>query len=384
MSRRNERRNEDIMAALLVGMGLLRNLAGRSRRAERPFVRAARRAGVERRSGSWGSVAMMVFMVGAFIVLGLFMALVASIVALAQSPAAAMLCAMPLATVAFLIWAVRRNGGVSQSRNTAGESHSTPAGQFNWEHTVGTGESGAARELNPASMAQQAPAAYRERTLAEEYPEKGMRPPSEYRQRAASYRRRIESLLKKRRPGALADRIRGVLQKLKSWEERVGQLADRLALFETDDLIQRDLREVPGHIDRLKRQIMLEGDPEMRRQIGRTLGAYEEQLRQLRLLARVMRRTRFNLDDTLAAMGTVYSQVQVLNAMDIDAPVAARIDDEIGREVERLNDLMAALSDVYASSNGSGEEVPVAGSSDDEDDAGLSRRSSRLGRSTAG
>ena len=38
-----------------------------------------------------------------------------------------------------------------------------------------------------------------------------------------------------------------------------------------------------------------------------------------------MKRTRLNLDDTLAAMGTVYSQLQVLNAMDIDGPTATRI-----------------------------------------------------------
>ncbi len=66
-----------------------------------------------------------------------------------------------------------------------------------------------------------------------------------------SYRRKIQSLIKSRRPGPIAERMSGVLQKLTSWEERVGQLADRLTLYEGDDLIQRDVREVPGHIARL-------------------------------------------------------------------------------------------------------------------------------------
>ena len=39
---------------------------------------------------------------------------------------------------------------------------------------------------------------------------------------------------------------------------------------------------------------------------------FKEQQAQLEALARLMRRTRFVLDDTLAAMGTIYSQVQVL------------------------------------------------------------------------
>ena len=76
------------------------------------------------------------------------------------------------------------------------------------------------------------------------------------------------------------------LQRLKSWEERVGQLADRLNLYEKDDLIQRDVREAPQHIERLQRQLALEAEPEMQRQIQRTLAAYEEQQRQLVLLAR--------------------------------------------------------------------------------------------------
>jgi hypothetical protein len=171
----------------------------------------------------------------------------------------------------------------------------------------------------------------------------------------------------------------GVLQKLKSWEDRVGQLADRLTLYEKDDLIQRDIRETPGHIERLQRQLALEAEPEMQRQIRRTLGAYQEQMRQLDLLGKVMKRTRLNLDDTLAAMGTVYSQLQVLNAMDIDGPTAARIAGDVDREVERLNDLLAAVSDVYASSS----ETPQQPAEENETDAGLPGRKARLGGSAA-
>ena len=135
------------------------------------------------------------------------------------------------------------------------------------------------------------------------------------------------------------------------------------------------------HIDRLRRQLSLEADPEMQRQVRRTLAAYEEQQRQLDLLARVMKRTRLNLDDTLAAMGTVYSQLQVLNAMDIDGPTAARIAGDVDREVERLNDLMAATSEVYSQSSETPQQPKASESGDDA--AGLTNRKARLGDSTA-
>ena len=96
-----------------------------------------------------------------------------------------------------------------------------------------------------------------------------------------------------------------------------------------------------------------------------------------------MKRTRLNLDDTLAAMGTVYSQLQVLNAMDIDGPTAARIAEDVDREVDRLNDLAAALSDVYKSSS-EAPPPPAASAEPDSGEAGVSGRKARLSDGATG
>jgi hypothetical protein len=69
------------------------------------------------------------------------------------------------------------------------------------------------------------------------------------------------------------------------------------------------------------------------------------------------------LDDTLAAMGTIYSQVQVLDAMDISGPKATRIAEEIDEQVVRLNDLLSALGDAYGGSASSGS-VGIADASE--------------------
>ena len=170
--------------------------------------------------------------------------------------------------------------------------------------------------------------------------------PADYRQRAIGYRRRIQSLIKSRRRGPLADLMTAILPNLEGWEARVGQLADRLTNFETDKLIQRDIKEVPSNIERMQSLWETETDPATRKQIERTLAGYKEQQAQLEALTQLMRRTRFVLDDTLASMGTIYSQVQVLDAMDIDSARAARIGDEIQEQVDKLNDVLSAFSDV--------------------------------------
>ena len=78
----------------------------------------------------------------------------------------------------------------------------------------------------------------------------------------------------------------------------------------------------------------------------RTLAGYQSQHAMLETLVRLMRRTRLMLDDTLVAMGTIYSQIRVIDASDIDNVRTTRIAEELDEQVKRLNDLLAALGDV--------------------------------------
>jgi len=127
--------------------------------------------------------------------------------------------------------------------------------------------------------------------------------PSYYRERAAGYRRRIQSIIRNRRPGPLADVMASAVTNLQQWEERVGQLADRLTTFERDAIIQRDIKEAPVNIVRLRDQIEVESDAGIREHMARTLAGYESQQAMLDTLVRLMRRTRLLLDDTLVRWG---------------------------------------------------------------------------------
>ncbi|MGE5602040.1 MAG: hypothetical protein ACM30E_03255 [Nitrososphaerales archaeon] len=333
----------------------------------------------------------LVGLIAAFVALGVLLTVLSAVAALGGGGALTVACGVPLMLVGFVAWMIARS---KQPQTATGSDPWTIDGTAS-EVSQGTPEAatkpgGSAVAAAPAQVpplaapmrrapVHQEPSHHAGKTAArvQPVPERPPRSPAEYRQRAASYRRKIQSLIRMRRPGPISERMTGVLQKLKSWEDRVGQLADRLTLYERDDLIQRDVRETPVQIERLRRQLALEAEPEMQRQVQRTLAAYEEQQRQLELLAKVMKRTRLNLDDTLAAMGTVYSQLQVLNAMDIDGPTAARIAGDVDREVERLNDLMAAMSDVYSESSETPQQPASSGAVDE--DAGLSERKARLG-----
>lgn len=372
MPRRSRGRDEFPLLKLLMGLAIAANIAGLLGR-----VFARRRSRVR-----WSPIMLIFMAMAAFMAVGVLLSVLGGIVSLLGSAGAITLfCLAPAAVLLLVVWAILQ--GQSRVPKAAEATPSTEAAQP--AQTAEAAASQPAAGASSSSAAQAPPMPAQQRTTAppqpaprpiEAYPEKGARAPGDYRQRAASYRRRIQSLIKARRRGPLADRLADILPRLSSWEERVGQLADRVALFERDDLIRRDIKEVPQHIQRLRRQIPLEADPEVQRQMARTLAAYEEQYRQLEALAKLMRRTRLNLEDTLAAMGTIYSQVQVLNAMDIDSTTASRIADEIDVEVNRLNDLLSALSEV----NASAEESRSAPVSAGEEEVGLASRKARLER----
>lgn len=374
MGRHRGRRGADLRPLILMGVAalvsLLRARGAPDADARRGVPPAAR------------PIVTIVMLVGLFMALGALLTVLSVVAALGGGGAAFAFCGLPAVLAAAFVWLAvqNRKAGSGAGEVAAGEwtvdAEPAPTATRTGE-AVPAGRFPAAERSSPPIRTAPQPTR-RSATRAARVQERPPRSPAEYRQRAVSYRRKIQSLIKNRRPGPIAERMSGVLQKLTSWEERVGQLADQLTLYEGDELIQRDVREVPGHIARLERQLSLEAEPEMQKQIRRTLSAYEEQERQLELLARVMKRTRLNLDDTLAAMGTVYSQLQVLNAMDLDGATAARIADDVDREVERLNDLLAAMSDVYGSS---AEPAPQPAADIPDEDAGMAGRKSRLGGS---
>jgi len=330
----------------LIALIALLAVLGNSRRARRQARQASR--GLARGVGAM----MLVWLIGGFLA---FMALLALLSAVGSGLATNfgytfVFCLAPGALLVFLGLAAarareRRGAEMPQDRPQITDIEMTPS-QTTQQAPVGLPAPDTTRSIDrPISVP---------RVVAEPRPAKTVRKPlyepvknpADYRQRAIGYRRRIQSLIKSRRRGPLSDMMAAILPKLEGWEERVGQLADRLANFETDRLIQRDIKEVPTNIQRMQALWEAEIDPAMRKQIERTLTGYKEQQAQLDALTKLMRRTRFVLDDTLAAIGTVYSQVQVLDAMDIDSTRAAQIGDEIQAQVDRLNDVLSAYAEV--------------------------------------
>jgi hypothetical protein len=353
MNSRWRRGDSDPWGGIFALLALLAWL-GTSRGARRQMRRASR--GAARGAGGGGMVALII---GAVLLMGMLGVLANLGTIVAGLAPMLVLCLVPGAMLVFIGLAARsaqrakeqREAGATQAQAQPVESQ--PATMQTPQSQAAPAAAPIPQTTRPAAVPPMVPAGAAKAAPQQPVRKPVLEPvrnPADYRERAIGYRRRLQSLIKSRRRGPLSDWMAAILPKLEGWEERVGQLADRLANFEADKLIQRDIKEVPANIQRMQALWEVETDAAMRDQIERTLGGYKEQQAQLEALTKLMRRTRFVLDDTLASMGTIYSQVQVVDAMDIDSARAAQISEEIQAEVDRLSDVLSAYTDVNEAS----------------------------------
>lgn len=169
---------------------------------------------------------------------------------------------------------------------------------------------------------------------------------------ASDYRQHILIIIDQQSP-VFADQLAPIKRELQEWEAHLQALAQRLHDFEANEIIQRDLREIPATIDKLETQLQNETNPKIQLEIEEALAPYRQHQQQLKALSNLMRRIEFDIDETLASIASIYSQLQLLSAKGIDSSRAKRLSAEIEEQADHLNDLLEAMDEVYEDSAGS-------------------------------
>jgi len=165
--------------------------------------------------------------------------------------------------------------------------------------------------------------------------------------KAFEYRGRLADALTKTRSGVLRDHLAQTLAEIDDWIANLFTLAQRLDTFEGDRTIQNDLKNVPPAIQRDEARLRTTTDPALRQQIEATLASRRSHLESLQSLQSTIERGKSQMDQTLASMGTVYSQVLLMDAKDIDSGRAQRLRDDIAEEVKSLHEIVEAMDEVY-------------------------------------
>jgi len=165
--------------------------------------------------------------------------------------------------------------------------------------------------------------------------------------KALEYRDRIHTTIGKGRESILRDHLTDVSGGVNDWMQNVFRLAQRLDAYLGDDTIRQDLQSVDPEIERLKKRLALEDDDTVKRQISQAIAQKQIQRDNLRKLQNVMEQAQFQLESTITAMGTVYSQVMILGARDVASGRAQRLQQDVHDQVQALQDVVRSMDEVY-------------------------------------
>jgi hypothetical protein len=164
---------------------------------------------------------------------------------------------------------------------------------------------------------------------------------------AEEYRRRIQEVVAQQKSGILRDRLVATTSQVYDWIANMVMLARRLDTYRADSIIRRDQVAVPKEITELEARLARERNAQVREQIAATLDSKRQFAASLQELAGRMERADLQLDHSLAALGTVYSQLLLVSSKDVDSDRADRLRDDIRGEVLALQDLVESLNEVY-------------------------------------
>lgn len=164
---------------------------------------------------------------------------------------------------------------------------------------------------------------------------------------ALEYESRIEMLVPQRSEGVIRDRIEDAASQIADWLSNIYQLALRLDAYRSDDLLARERESVPKEVDRLMAQRRTEGNPQVQAQLDSVIESKRKHWQSLRDLDARMKQASLQLDQSLTSLGTIYSQIQLIDAQSIGSGRAERLQADIREQVNRLNDLVNSINDVY-------------------------------------
>ncbi len=173
----------------------------------------------------------------------------------------------------------------------------------------------------------------------------------QYRERlekALTYRDGIEATVRASRAGVLRDHLQSTADSVTDWVANIFRLARRLDTYERDKVIQQDLRSVPLAIENLEARLQQEESETVQRQIQETIASKKAHQQNLEKLQNMMEKAEFRLEQTLSDLGTIYSQMQQIEARDVESGRAQRLAEDVANEIADLQGIVDAMDQVYS------------------------------------
>ena len=164
---------------------------------------------------------------------------------------------------------------------------------------------------------------------------------------ALEYQRRIEVQVRQQDRTLLRDRLNETANQITQWIANMYALALRLDSYRRDDLLTKQRGTLPQELKDLTEQRKRTTNPATQAQLDQVIDTKGKQWQALRDLDDRMKQAELQLQESLAALATIYSQVQLVDAQSVESGRAERLQSDIRDQVNRLGDLVESINEVY-------------------------------------
>jgi hypothetical protein len=166
--------------------------------------------------------------------------------------------------------------------------------------------------------------------------------------RALEYYDRLQEVASQMKSQLLRERTGESVRQMEEWVANIYRLALRLQAFRADGILNRDRQQVPQALRDLQVRQRQETNPALREQFDATVTVKRQQYENIRTLDALMQKADLQLDNSIAALGTAYSQLLLIGtSREIDNTAARSLQESVRDEVASLQDLVTSINEVY-------------------------------------
>ena len=171
--------------------------------------------------------------------------------------------------------------------------------------------------------------------------------------KALEYRDLIVKEVEREEDPVLDDYLSDMARGLEGWIAQVHRLAQGLDVYQHDPVIARDMETVPEELAKFEKLLAREKEGSVREELEKTVAIKQSQWDTLKNLRDTMSKAQLQLENTLSSMSTVYTQVVLMGAKDVQSSRAQRLQQDMAEQVSALADISATIDEVYQMSGSS-------------------------------
>jgi len=163
---------------------------------------------------------------------------------------------------------------------------------------------------------------------------------------AFEYLLRIEFQLQNQPQGILRNRLEDTADQLTDWTDTIYKLVLKLDEYNGDEFLSRGREIVPKEIENLAAQRKCETNPTVRKRLEGLIESKDKQWKTLQALDSRMKQAELQLEQSTAALATVYHQMQLIDTRDVNSSRSGRLESDIQEQINNLNDLIASINEI--------------------------------------